>query len=452
MCAPRWDSDAVFSSLISGRGTYAVTPRERYVGSGYYEEGTLIWRSRWITESGIIECREALAFPGDQQLAIVLRRVIAIQGTARVQVVFEPAAGFGRDPLRELHRDDEGGWRGRLGQLWLRWNGCSAAQPHADLTRLIGELTLPEGERHDLVLELSPAVLDGPAPDPDRLWATTETAWRQAMPTLGETIAPRDARHAYAVLRGLTSASGGMVAAATMSLPERAEQGRNYDYRYVWIRDQCYTGQALAADGPHPLLDDAVRFVAERLLQHGPKLMPAYTTSGEPVPDQRCLELPGYPGGTDVVGNHVNAQFQLDVFGEALLRFAAAARHDHLGNEHYPAVTAAVSAIQARWQQPDAGIWELDHQRWAHSRLICAAASGPSPRAGHRPRMPLPGTRSPTPLSLTLPLTAGIRQAAGNALPPTPGSMRRCCSRPSAARCPSPIRGLWPPTQRCGRI
>ena len=98
MCAPRWDSDAVFSSLIGGQGSYAVTPQQRHVWGGYYEDGSLIWRSRWVTESGIIECREALAFPGEAQLAIVLRRVIAVQGAARVQVVLEPAASFGRAP------------------------------------------------------------------------------------------------------------------------------------------------------------------------------------------------------------------------------------------------------------------------------------------------------------------------------------------------------------------
>ena len=102
-----------------------------------------------------------------------------------------------------------------MGRLRLRWSGCPAAQPHGELTRLAAELTLPEGAHQDLVLELSQGALDDRAPDPDRLWAATETAWQQAMPTLGGTIAPRDAQHAYAVLRGLTSASGGMVAAAT---------------------------------------------------------------------------------------------------------------------------------------------------------------------------------------------------------------------------------------------
>jgi alpha,alpha-trehalase len=373
MCAPRWDSDAVFSALIGGQGTYAVTPAERHVWGGYYEDGSLIWRSRWTTTSGIIECREALAFPGDPHRAVILRRIIAVQGDARVQVLLEPSAGFGRAQLRELRRDEGGAWHGRIGDLTLRWTSAPPAQLDSLSRRLSTTLTVPNGHHHDLILELSETPRPDPAPDPDWAWQVTETAWREAMPRLGNTIAPHDARHAYAVLRGLTSTGGGMVAAATTSLPERAAQGRNYDYRYVWIRDQCYTGLAVGADGPHPLLDDAVRFVAERLLHDGSHLMPAYTTTGQPVPDQRPLTLPGYPGGTDIIGNHVNSQFQLDTFGEALLLFATAARHDHLNSEHYSAVRAAVAAIQTRWQQPDAGIWELDNQRWAHSRLICAA-------------------------------------------------------------------------------
>ncbi|MGI8451521.1 MAG: glycoside hydrolase family 15 protein, partial [Streptosporangiaceae bacterium] len=181
------------------------------------------------------------------------------------------------------------------------------------------------------------------------------------------------ARHSYAVLRGLTSAGGGMVAAATTSLPERAGAGRNYDYRYVWIRDQSYTGQAIAAAGPHPLLDDAVRFVTQRLLADGPGLKPAYTTDGGPVPDQRKLTLPGYPGGHVLTGNWVNKQFQLDAFGEALLLLAAAARNGRLASGAWRAAETAAGAIGQRWRDSDAGIWEIDDRPWTHSRLICAA-------------------------------------------------------------------------------
>jgi GH15 family glucan-1,4-alpha-glucosidase len=376
MCAPRWDSDGVFTSLVGGCGAYAITPTGRFVWGGYYEQGSLIWRSRWITGTGIIECREALAFPGDPHRLVLLRRIVAVQGPAQVHVVLEPAAEFGRRRLRELHRDDDGRWAGQVGELSVRWTGGEAADVHGVDQRepsLRSTVTLPEGAHHDLILELSDTAMNSDPPDAARLWKGTETAWREAVPNFGASIATRDTRHSYAVLRGLTSSGGGMVAAATMGLPERAEKGRNYDYRYVWIRDQCYAGQAVAADAPHPLLDDAVTFVSERILSDGPNLKPAYTITGGPVPHQRSLDLPGYPGGNDILGNHVNAQFQLDALGEALLLFAAAARHDHLGTDHHQAVTAAVGAIEARWREPGAGIWELDDHRWAHSRLICAA-------------------------------------------------------------------------------
>jgi GH15 family glucan-1,4-alpha-glucosidase len=181
-----------------------------------------------------------------------------------------------------------------------------------------------------------------------------------------------------------------MVAAATTSLPERAEAGRNYDYRYVWIRDQCFAGHALAGDEPDPLVDDAVQFVAECILEHGDRLAPAYTTTGEPVPDPRHLDLPGYPGGFDIVGNQVNKQFQLDTFGEALQLFALAARHDRLDTREWDAAQAAADAITQRWSEPDAGIWELAPRAWTHSRLIAAAglraiaATAPLGAAGRR--------------------------------------------------------------------
>ena len=78
-------------------------------------------------------------------------------------------------------------------------------------------LRLEPGEHHDLVLEVSDRDLPDEHPDPERLWAATEEAWSEVAPSCDDLIAVADARHAYAVLRGLTSASGAMVAAATTS-------------------------------------------------------------------------------------------------------------------------------------------------------------------------------------------------------------------------------------------
>ena len=259
------------------------------------------------------------------------------------------------------------------------WTGGQDATPQPDGhggKALTLALDRQEGAHHDFVLVLADRRCDVEPPDAERAWQGTERVARAGAASSRRRSRQRDARHAYAVLSGLTSAGGGMVAAATTSLPERAEQGRNYDYRYVWIRDQCYAGQAVAKAGPHPLMDDAVRFVTDRLLaRRSASSSPPTPTTGGAVPDQRQLDLPGYPGGADIVGNWVNQQFQLDAFGEALLLFAAAARHDHLDADGWRAAEVAAAAIAQRWQEPDtdAGIWELDPDAWTHSRLICAA-------------------------------------------------------------------------------
>ncbi|WP_112469876.1 glycoside hydrolase family 15 protein [Streptomyces triticisoli] len=384
LCAPTWHDDAVFASLIGGGGVYAITPRSRWVPGGYYEEGTLIWRSRWITTDGVVECRETLAFPGEAGRLVLLRRLLAVDGTAHVRVVLDPCADYGRAPRTSPHRDDNGVWHLNTGHHRLRWQGAASATVRAE--GLTADLLLEPGERHDLVLECSDSPLPHTPARADRAWAATEQAWQQGVPTMEQTIAPRDARRAYAILRGLTTHGGGMVAAATTSLPERAEAGRNYDYRYVWIRDQSYTGQAAAAANAPELLDAAVRFVSERLLDDGPRLAPAYTVHGTPVPGQRELDLPGYPGGFSRIGNHVDKQFQLDCFGEALLLFAAAERRGRLDADAWKAAELAAGAIGERWREPDAGIWELDPRPWTHSRLTCVAGLRTlADAAPHRP-------------------------------------------------------------------
>jgi GH15 family glucan-1,4-alpha-glucosidase len=390
MCAPRWDSEPAFSSLIGGGGLYAVTPDEpRFVWGGYYEEGSLIWRSRWIGAAGATECREALAFPADPHTAVLLRRIEAVDGPARVRVMLDLRAGFGRHQMTGL-KAEHGVWTARSGRLHVRWSGAADATVRAGGSlELI--VRLEPGGHHDLVLEVGDRALGGDPVQATLAWEATEAAWAAAVPELSTSLAPRESRHSYAVLTGLTSGGGGMVAAATMSLPERAEAGRNYDYRYVWIRDQCYAGQAIAADGPHRLLDDAVAFVAGRILADGPQLKPAYTIDGGPVPDEHQLPgLDGYPGAAAKSGNWVNRQFQLDALGEALLLFAAAGRHDHLDTGHWRAAEATVKAIGQRWTDPDAGIWELDDHHWSHSRLMCvaglraiAAAGAPAAQAGN---------------------------------------------------------------------
>jgi GH15 family glucan-1,4-alpha-glucosidase len=370
MCFPRWHSDGLFSELIGGTGTYAVRPRGRCVWGGYYERGSLIWRSRWVTAEGIVECREALALPSRRDRAVVLRRIGVVAGRASLSVQLAPGAEFGKAP-RAAPRLDGDAWAFRTGEIGALWSGAADARVTDDDVLELS-LDLEEGDEHDLVLVLEQARDPGRPPSAEDAWRETEAGWAERVPELEETAATREARQAVAVLHGLTSSTGAMVAAATTSLPERAREGRNYDYRYAWVRDQCYAGEAAAAAGVDGILDAAVRVVAGHLLEYGPELRPAYTVDGGPIPAERSLDLLGYPGGCDVVGNRASDQFQLDAFGEALLLLAAAAGRDRLDADGRRAAALAADTIARRHREPDSGIWELEPARWTHSRLICA--------------------------------------------------------------------------------
>lgn len=371
LCAPQWHDEAVFATLLGGAGAYAVTPVARAVWGGYYELGSLIWHNRWTTDdNAVIECRDALARPADPQVLLLVRRVRAEHRSARVRVLLDVRAGYGCEPMHDVRRTG-GAWTARSGRFGLRWSGADEAVPDRD-GRLVLDLELAPGEVRDLVLELGVGTRAGPPPRAVELWQRTEAAW-QDVPSFADSAAPRDTAHAYAVLRGLTASTGAMVAAATTSLPEHVGNGSNYDYRYAWLRDQAVTGVCLSAAGPVPLLTDAVRITTARLLEHGPDLRPAYTVNGDRVPDESTLALPGYPGATAVVGNRANSQFQLDAFGECLELLARAAAFDLLDADGRRAADVAVRTIRDRWDDEDAGIWELDAQWWTHSRLSCVS-------------------------------------------------------------------------------
>jgi hypothetical protein len=374
MCFPEWSSPSVFTALLGGEGCYQVAPTdERFVWGGYYDEGGLIWNDRWVTTTSVIECREALAFPGDRSRAVIMRRVKAVEGRADVTVRLDVRADFGRRRMQDIRQAD-GAWLGRSGATYLRWEPGPGAQALRG-GGLCLRLELAPGEHRDLLLGLSTEPTTREIGPPDQLWQATKAHWAQSVPSMSGLPGQRDATHAYAVMRGMTTGAGGLVAAATTSLPERAEAGRNYDYRYAWIRDQCLAGEAVAALGRgQGLLDAWVHFVTERLRADGPELKPAYRTDGGPVPDdQELSHLPGYPGADVRTGNPVNRQFQLDAVGEALLLLAAAARQDRLDGSHWKAAEIAVDVIARRWEEPDSGIWELAPRWWTHSRLICVA-------------------------------------------------------------------------------
>ena len=172
------------------------------------------------------------------------------------------------------------------------------------------------------------------------------------------------------------------------------------------------------------------------MLEHGDQIAPAYRAGRRLAAGEDTLGLPGYPGGKVVVGNWVNGQFQLDAMGEVLQLLARAAEHDHLDADGHRAMQTTVDVIATRWQEPEAGIWELSDAWWTQSRLSVVAGLRAAARQLVGPQAEAlrgPGRRRPGP---------NVRDAAfaptarGDAAPSTTGRTPACCCRPSAARFP----------------
>lgn len=191
MCMPRWDSEAVFASLLGGSGAYVVAPAGvDFVWGGYYEPGSLIWRSRWVTTDAVVECREALAYPGEERRAVVLRRIECLQGQVRMRVKLEASAGFGTHPMAEISKSGPE-WTARAGPMRLRWSGGEDAARRGG--RLVTQVDLVAGERHDLVLEISEDELSWSRAS-TWLWPSTSRGTRPRRCAGSNGIAPRAAQ------------------------------------------------------------------------------------------------------------------------------------------------------------------------------------------------------------------------------------------------------------------
>ena len=376
MCFPRWDSDACFAALIGGAGAYAVTPRSGSSGAATTST-ELIWRSRWIDRRWR---RRVPRGAGAADPAPTVRSCCA--GSSRA-----------RGPRGSRSSLD---LRGRVRRA-ARRRGCAARRRGVDAPRrrtrawLGGGADAEPGRRaggRPLTMELELAAGRAPrpragarrrgrrcrAPDPTAPGAPPRRRGQSACRSSTRPVAPRDARHAYAVLAGLTSSGGGMVAAATMSLPERAREGRNYDYRYVWIRDQCFAGQAVAKAGP--LSADGRRRALRHRAPARRRRRPRAGVHGRPAvrcPTSARWTCPAIPAAATSSATGSTSSSSSTRSARRCCCSPPPPAHDHLDADGWRAAEVAAEGDRARWREPDAGIWELEPDAWTHSRLICAA-------------------------------------------------------------------------------
>jgi pentatricopeptide repeat protein len=187
--------------------------------------------------------------------------------------------------------------------------------------------------------------------------------------------------------------TGAIVAAMTSSIPEHADSGRNWDYRYCWIRDAYFTVQALNRLGALDVLEGYLEYLRNIVQSSkGGHIQPLYGVLGEPKLEERIADrLPGYRGmGPVRVGNQAYEQIQHDAYGQIILCNVQAFFDRRLlriaGVEDFEALEAVGERAWEKYDSPDAGLWELRTRQSVHtySAAMCWAACDRLANAAHK--------------------------------------------------------------------
>lgn len=256
------------------------------------------------------------------------------------------------------------------------------------------DFTVVPGDRVAFTISWQPSHQEPPAvPVPETLLEATEDFWLAWVEHCTYDGPYREAVvRSLITLKALTSAStGGIVAAPTTSLPEEIGGVRNWDYRYVWLRDAALSVSSLVRAG---FRDEARawRVWLLRAVAGDPQnLQIMYGVGGErDLPEAELGWLPGFENSRPVrVGNAAVAQLQLDVYGEVTDALYLAGRygldHDHASTQ---LLITLVTHLESQWEQPDEGIWEVRGPRrhFVHSKVMAWTAVDRAVRlieAGH---------------------------------------------------------------------
>ncbi|MCX4758677.1 glycoside hydrolase family 15 protein [Kitasatospora purpeofusca] len=387
-CLPDFDSPAVFAAMLGGdeHGFWRIGPavydgspppaadRRQYLGD------TMVLRQEWDTDTGTLAITDFMPAPDvtDNAEPQIIRIVECVSGVVRIASVFRPRTDYGAT-LPVIQRYNHGASRLSATTYphayWL--DGPSHTVNRDGVCR--ADLTLHAHQ--SIALSLTWKLSNRPAPIPPDAFAELDATveyWEQWARGCTYRGPHRDAVVRSALtLKAMCHPGGGVIAAPTTSLPEQLGGVRQWDYRFVWLRDSALAIAALIRLGQLEEARRWRRWLVDTLTPE--RLQPIYRINGDTDLDEEVLDhLPGYENSRPVrIGNGAAGQLQLDVFGELADTLLLA---EDAGLPPSPQVDALLLALLAqvelRWREPDEGIWEIrgEAQHFTHSKVMCWVA------------------------------------------------------------------------------
>ncbi|HEV2309414.1 MAG TPA: glycoside hydrolase family 15 protein [Acidimicrobiia bacterium] len=379
LCVPRFDSPACFAALLGdeSNGHWRLAPKAggRAVRRRY-RDGTLVLETEFETPEGAVRLIDFM--PLRDRDTDVVRIVEGVRGAVPMRMELVIRFDYGsivpwvrrvRDGIRAVAGPDA---------LVLR----APVHVYGKELRTYADFTVSANERLPFVLSYHASPEPAPAlPDPERALRITTEWWRRW--SSHSTYAGRHTElvcRSAITLKALTyQPSGGLIAAATTSLPERIGGVRNWDYRFCWLRDATFSLYALLTLGYETEARAWREWLVRAVAGQPQRMQIMYGALGERRLTELELDwLPGYEGSVPVrTGNAASAQFQLDVFGEIADTLHVTRK---LGIQPSPGVKgigqAIVDFLEDGWRQPDEGIWEVRGPRrhFTHSKVMAWVA------------------------------------------------------------------------------
>ena len=383
LCLPRFDSPSTFGALLGDEdhGRWMLAPTHpQATCTREYEEDTFILVTTWTTPTGQVRVTDAM--PHGDRRADVIRRVEGVRGSVQMHVDLRVRFGYA-DALPWIRQKPEKGDHALTaiaGPDAVVFRGPAlVARDHAHTA----DFTVEAGDVVDLTMTWFPAHRSTPAaPRVTEHLDRTRQWWREWAAAANDVpVYTAHVRRSLLVLRALTHEdTGGIVAAATTSLPEAFGGQRNWDYRYVWLRDASLTLHVLLDHGLHSAANAWRNWLLRAIAGDPADVQIMYGLSGERrLEEWEVPSLPGYDGAAPVrVGNGAYTQFQGDVFGEVMIALQAArdVKAPHETDFSWPVQRALMSYVEEHWQREDNGIWEIrgPKRHFTHSRVMLWAA------------------------------------------------------------------------------
>jgi GH15 family glucan-1,4-alpha-glucosidase len=384
LCLPRFDSGACFAALLGDRshGHWEVAPADtpRAVRRRY-RPGTLVLETEFDCDGGTVRIIDSMPPRGLERghNPDVVRVVEGVRGRVAMRMRLTIRFDYGW-VVPWVTATDSGALRAVAGPDALHL--ATPVELRGEDRSTVAEFAVGEGQQVPFVLTWHPSY--EPAPEPvDGVASTQSTTrwwreWSSRSTFSGEWKEAVD--RSLITLKALTyGPSGGIVAAPTTSLPEHMGGARNWDYRFVWLRDATFTLQALMLGGYRKEALAWRDWLLHAVAGDPSQLQIMYGIAGERRLTE--LELPWLPGYGDSspvrIGNGAYDQMQLDVYGEVMdaLHYARRTGMD-VDQSIWAIQTAFLEHLEQAWNWLDHGIWEMrgPKRAFTHSRVMAWVA------------------------------------------------------------------------------